>query len=438
MKRTGPEKVLLLGASFNTRNMGVGALAAGSIKCVRSACPEAELGMLDYAKKGGFINYMLQGRELLIRLVNIRFSKDLFLPNNVALLILLSAICRMLPQGFRRKVISGNETLREIDSASVAASIAGGDSFSSIYGMGRFFYVALPQILVILMGKRLIQLPQTYGPFTNGLSRAIARFILANSSAVYSRDYRGIDEVKALLGADGSSGKIRFCHDVAFVLDPARPEGCSVEGTAFDGAGQASCTVGFNVSGLLYMGGYNRDNMFGLRLDYRRLVPEIIDFLITRKRAQVVLIPHVFGGSEHPESDSEACRKVYESLKSAHGGRLSMVTGTFDQAGIKHVIGRCDFFIGSRMHACIAALSQCVPAVPIAYSRKFIGVMETIGVQDYVADPCTLDAEGVIGVIDKAFEDRAAIADKLKEEMPGVKEGVLRLFKTIDSGAVQQ
>lgn len=429
-------KVLLLGASFNIRNMGVGALTAGSIKCVRSAYPEAELGLLDYAKKGEFINYMLQGRELLIRLVNIRFSKNLYLSNNIAVLIAIAAAARILPARLGKKMISGNATLREIDSASVAASIAGGDSFSSIYGMGRFFYVALPQLLIILMGKPLVQLPQTYGPFTNGASKAFARFILANSSAVYSRDYRGIEEVKELLGIKGGSDKVRFCHDVGFVLDPAEPEGCSIEGTAFDGAGDASCTVGFNVSGLLYMGGYNRDNMFGLKLDYKRLVNEIIDFLITRKRAQVVLIPHVFGGREHPESDTEACRKVYESLKTAHGGRLAMVTGSFDQAGIKHIIGKCDFFIGSRMHACIAALSQCIPAVPIAYSRKFVGVMETIGVEAYVADPCSLDSEGVIGVIDKAFEDRAAISKRLKNDMPAVKDGVLRLFKTMDIEAI--
>ena len=427
---------MLLGASFGTRNMGVGALTAGAIKCVRSAWPEAELCLLDYAKRGDLINYRLQGREILLRVANIRFSKNIFLSNNIAVLIVLAAAARLMPRSIRRKMISGNATLREIDSASIAASIAGGDSFSSIYGMGRFFYVALPQILVILMGKPLVQLPQTYGPFTNGLSKAIARFILANSERVYSRDYHGGGEVKEILGIKGGGGRVRFCHDVGFVLDPAEPESAPVEGAAFDGAGEASCTVGLNVSGLLYMGGYSRDNMFGLKLDYRRLVAEIIGFLITRKRAHVVLIPHVFGGAEHPESDAEACRKVYEALKPTHGGSLSMVAGSFDQAAIKRIIGRCDFFIGSRMHACIAALSQCIPAVTIAYSRKFIGVMETIGVEDCVADPCALDAEGVIGVIDKAFEERAAISKRLKEEMPGVREGVLRLFSTMDLRAV--
>ncbi len=424
-------KVLLLGASFNTRNMGVGALTAGALKSVLSWHPGAEICLLDYARTGEFHNFSCKGREVLVKVVNIRFSKRLFLPNNIALLILLAALSRIMPEGVRRRIINGNSTLNELRSADMAASIAGGDSLSDIYGLGRFIYVALPQILVILMGTPLVQLPQTYGPYRSRLSRSVARFILGNSTMVYSRDYKGVGEVRRLLGVSGRSEKVQFCHDVGFVLDPEKPEGIAVEGPGFDGAEGASAVVGFNVSGLLYMGGYTRDNMFGLRLDYRLLVREAIDFLISRKRAHVVLIPHVFGGSEHPESDAEACRKVYDELKPVYGKSISLVCGEYGPAGIKHIIGMCGFFIGSRMHSCIAALSQGVPAVAIAYSEKFKGVMETVGAGSSVADPCSLDSDGVLGVIEKAFEERADMSAALKAGMPGVRENVLGLLYSL-------
>ena len=39
-----------------------------------------------------------------------------------------------------------------------------------------------------------------------------------------------------------------------------------------------------------------------------------------------------------------------------------------------------NFFVGARMHACIAAFSSGVPTVPMAYSRKFTGLFtETLG-----------------------------------------------------------
>lgn len=427
-------KVLLLGVSFNTRNMGVGALTAGAIKCIKNSHPDADIRILDYGKMSETYNLKVGGKDLLVELINLRFSKRLFLPNNIAVLILLALIARLLPFKSVRDVISqSNHYFREIDSSDMAASLAGGDSFSDIYGICRFIYVALPQVLVLLMGKPLVQLPQTIGPFSSKTTRHFARAILSYSAVVYSRDYPGLLETREILGIKGKRSNIRFCYDVGFILDPSKPDEASIESTNFDGAAKPSCTVGLNVSGLLYMGGYTRDNMFGLKVDYRLLVNEIIEFLIMKKKAHVVLVPHVMGGSEHAESDSEVCRRLYSELKPRYAAHLSLVNGSYDQAGIKHMIGTCDFFVGSRMHACIAALSQCIPAVPIAYSRKFIGVMETIGFESYVADPCRLDIGAILDIIDKAFEDRAAIAERLRSQMPEVKEKVLGLFQEIQA-----
>ncbi|MBI2400688.1 MAG: hypothetical protein HYV23_06500, partial [Deltaproteobacteria bacterium] len=139
-------KVLLLGVSFNTRNMGVGALAAGAIKCIRHSHPGSDIKLLDYGKMPETHTLKIAGKDELIELINLRFSKKLFLANNVALLIMLAAMARFLPfKSVRRWIIGSNPYLREIDEADMAASIAGGDSFSDIYGLSRFFYVALPQ-----------------------------------------------------------------------------------------------------------------------------------------------------------------------------------------------------------------------------------------------------------------------------------------------------
>lgn len=76
----------------------------------------------------------------------------------------------------------------------------------------------------------------------------------------------------------------------------------------------------------------------------------------------------------------------------------------------------CSFFIGARMHACIAALSQCIAAVGIAYSKKFKGVFETVGVADLVADPRTMEKEELIKIICNALQDRGQIKAQLKKK----------------------
>ncbi len=141
--------------------------------------------------------------------------------------------------------------------------------------------------------------------------------------------------------------------------------------------------------------------MFALKTDYVRLMREVIDYFVTEQNTHVLLVPHVFGSDS--ESDSQACARVFQELQPKYGDRLHLASGFFNQHEIKYVIGRCDFFLGARMHACIAALSQCIPTVCLAYSRKFIGVMESIGCAESVADLRLLDNAVSLGGYSENF-----------------------------------
>ena len=49
-----------------------------------------------------------------------------------------------------------------------------------------------------------------------------------------------------------------------------------------------------------------------------------------------------------------------------------------------HAVKGCRFFIGSRMHACIFALSSAVPTIGLAYQPKFFGLFEQYEIRRYV------------------------------------------------------
>jgi len=123
-----------------------------------------------------------------------------------------------------------------------------------------------------------------------------------------------------------------------------------------------------------------------------------------------------------------AIETIYEKLKDRYPGQLFRLTQSYDQNEIKHVIGGCELFIGSRMHACIAALSQAVPAVGIAYSQKFSGVLSSIGVGHLVADPRQLAITEILHLIEDAFSERSAIRSQLMQTMPHVKDNVLNVL----------
>lgn len=422
-------KICLLGATFETDNMGVGALAAAFITTAVYMFPDAEIYFLDYGKEGILYDFQVNNRKIKVKLLNMRFSKRVYLKNHILVLLFLTLVSRLLPfKSLRHKIYAQNPLLEEIDQFDLVGSIAGGDSFSDIYGLRRFLYVSLPQLIIILMGKELILLPQTLGPFNKRLPSAIARYIMNKAKTVYSRDKTGLEEMKGFMGNKYSSDKFIFSYDLGFVLDPIKPEKMELEGF-LEKQREGALKIGLNISGLLAIGGYTRNNMFGLKVDYTELVHELIDILINKNGANVILIPHVFG--ENDESDSTICEKIYNELKEKYRDNLFLVQRRYNQNEIKYIIGLCDFFIGSRMHACIAGLSQHVPAVGIAYSKKFLGVFQSIGAESLVVDPCKIGKEEIITRIIGALEKREKIKEELERKMPEVKATILNLFKEL-------
>jgi hypothetical protein len=279
-----PVKVCILGAAFTTDNMGVSVLAAGAIRCVLNSYPDAQIFQMDYAHAGSEFFFDFGGQRIPVHLINVRFSKRLFLANNIAILILFALLLKIIPfKGLRRRLAESNKYLTELLEADLVVALAGGDSFSDIYGLGRLLYTSLPQVLTIFVGRRLILLPQTIGPFHGGFSVSIARFILRHAELIYSRDRPGVDTIRGLLGRGDDETKVRFCYDLGFDVEPASPPVADIAGLQRI-RNENAPVVGFNVSGLLMMGGYSKNNMFGLKAEYRSLTLRMIRFFLEVRR----------------------------------------------------------------------------------------------------------------------------------------------------------
>jgi colanic acid/amylovoran biosynthesis protein len=422
----------LLGASFGTNNLGVAALACGTVASICHSSPDACTFLVDYAKEPAAYQVVHPGGVSRVELINVRFSKRFYLRNNIARLLVTAFVLRLLPlRRWRMWILEQNQVLKAIRDADVIGSISGGDSFSDIYGIERLIYVALPQILVILLGKPLILLPQTIGPFKGTIAKRIARFILNRARTIYCRDYDSSKVVRKILRGDHNG--LGFCYDMGFALEPHIRDD---RVPAWLGSRENGVPlVGINISGLLYIGGYTQDNMFGIKADYRHLIHELITLFVRDHNARVMLVPHVLGAGENSESDMVACRKVYNESGDGLRPNLHLVEEGYDQHELKALIGRCDFFIGSRMHACIAALSQCVPAVGLAYSTKFLGVFESIGMEELVIDLRKHDRNAILTEVGRTYLRRPELQEQLKARMPAVRASVLNLFNPLRAEA---
>jgi polysaccharide pyruvyl transferase WcaK-like protein len=418
----GP-RVLILGAGFGTENRGVAALACGTLAAVFHSFPQASVAFLDYAKHPVASDLRRGANTRHIPTVALRFSKNIFQRNHVVRLMVEAVLLRLAPGPVRKRLVARNEWLRAIAGADLIGAISGGDSFSDLYGARRLLYVCLPQFLVLAMGRPLILLPQSYGPFASRTARAVARPLLTHALRVYSRDAAGVETVRRL--APDARGQVAFAYDMGFALEPSpMPERIALAISRLRGR---TPVVGFNLSGLLCAAPAGTRRSIRLREDYAATMREAVTHLVVEQGCTVVLIPHVYG--RNGESDATASAHFCRQLPRAVAHHVLIFTESLDQHEVKDLIGRCDLFVGARMHACIAALSQCVPTVALAYSDKFAGVLASIGAAGSVVDLRTATAERIRQAIGAAFAGRVLLRARLQARMPAVRQSVLELFR---------
>ncbi len=419
-------KIALLGVTRNTDNYGVHVLLSSAVEVLSTLYRDAEIIVLDYGLKPEFWKERIGGEEKEIRLVNLRFSWRLNLRNNVLRLVALALIYRAIPaKGLRTLLLYRNQWLREISSTAIHCAISGGDSFSDIYGLRRFLYIALPQILVLLMNRPLLLMPQTYGPFRGKFGIMIARWIWRRAQAVFSRDKNGESLVESL--KNGIEAKVEFVPDLGFCMAP-EPLGLNILKEIENYRRQGSI-VGLNPSGLLYMGGYTRNNEFQLRESFSTLLEALIDQIVQELDAQVLLVPHVCGGPFSQEDETKLCKRLQEESASRHRRRVHYLDYHLNHRQMKSLISHCDLFIGARMHACISAVSQGVPTVCLAYSPKFQGVMKpfTSGVK--IADLRLLTIPEVLAIVEGAFRAREQMRKQLLVKISGIQDMVYSILK---------
>jgi polysaccharide pyruvyl transferase WcaK-like protein len=80
------------------------------------------------------------------------------------------------------------------------------------------------------------------------------------------------------------------------------------------------------------------------------------------------------------------------------------------------------------MHSCIAALSQGVPCVGIAYSMKFRGVFESVGLADWVVDGRTTDNDTAVAITVKLYQQRTAEAPALARNAQAARDKLRQIF----------
>lgn len=102
---------------------------------------------------------------------------------------------------------------------------------------------------------------------------------------------------------------------------------------------------------------------------------------------------------------------------------------------IKKVIGSLDMLITGRVHASVAATSQCIPTVYVEYDRRVIysdkmtGFSAQLGMEEFVCEPQNWD--GLRDKVTECFRHLDDVKARLEETVPVIKEEAQSAFDMI-------
>lgn len=273
-----------------------------------------------------------------------------------------------VPRTLARELITDKRGFRSyIKGFDYVVDTRAGDSFADIYGLKRLQQMSAMAEFVKLCGVPVVLGPQTIGPFQTPTGTRIGRWSLRRADLVMARDPQSAEAAEML-----GRGVDALTTDVVFALPQPESDG--------------DRDVVLNVSGLLWT-----SDAHGPASQYQATVREVIAGLQARGRG-VTLLSHVLH-SDFPDSDEHTVLALGEEL-----GLEAIIPTSLEHA--RGVLRGANLVIGSRMHACLNALSVGTPAVPLAYSRNFAPLLDALGWGHVVSLAAAQPAAELLAVLD--------------------------------------
>jgi len=324
-------------------------------------------------------------------------------------------------------LISGNK-FAELLQSDIVLDFSG-DTYGDMAHLTHMVKHSVDLLTFLNLKKPVYIFAQSPGPFSTFLRKQLAKLVLSRVTLISCREEMSYETLRTLPVAPTPLIETA-CP--AWLLEPAEPEyvkkiSRQEHFTHFDHPLVGFNFCGFNVASELI----SRDKYKEQRRD-EELAPlvTVLRFLLEELKVNVVMIPHVYRmnstGAMIPGPDGKITDQLYNLVvgkSPAYKERLMVVQGTYPVSEVKAVIGRCDLFVAGRLHAGVAAMSQCIPTILLAYGPKHYGFARLAGLEQYVSNNYkgVIDEGDIIEKIGKAWEAREALTGEIARRMKTIR-----------------
>ncbi len=161
---------------------------------------------------------------------------------------------------------------------------------------------------------------------------------------------------------------------------------------------------------------------------YMNSIADVMLELAKNDNVGFVFVPQVIVA--HAD-DTDVAKSIREKIPKEYRDSFLILDNDLSPVEIKSLIGNFDYFIGTRMHSNIFATSMKVPTVAIAYEKKTNGIMETVGLQDYLVEIDEITFEDLMGKIGEMVKNGKLLQQKLGETIPMLRSEIMNKMEQV-------
>jgi colanic acid/amylovoran biosynthesis protein len=410
----GTMKTILITGVGDTRNNGCWAMVASAITSIRGASPEPVRFIL-LNRKGATDHLRLAFPD--VEIVTRPWTWFAF-PKLRLLWILACATVLWLQARVRGLRFLFPQYWHAFERTDLVVDLSG-DSISRDYSGIANLTVMLPLLTARALRRPYYLCAQSIGPFGRGRLDDLVLDVLRTATLITTREAR----TQRLLAEHGIAANVRRTEDLAFLLAPADPARRDTL-LAAERIDPSWPWVGMSISSIVAAYAFADLPPKQRQGAYVAAMAQFADYVVDRYGLNVLFVPHVVipGISD----DRDVTSRVLSAMQRADHGRI--VGGDYTGAELKAFIGTCRYFVGSRMHATIAALSQEIPTVTLAYNHKTLGINgEVLGQGDFLIDLRAIRSDELlarcVATFDALVAREAEIRAELRRRLPSIRVG---------------
>lgn len=412
-------KKITITNGYTWYNKGDAGILLGTVNAIKEIYGEdVEINILSFTPEEDKIRYCKDPyiKNVYSNVLNPYPFKKTFFGKKIAILKLFKdmLVHYLKLNIFRDKFIESQANLKVLKESDLlvvcGGGFLGGKKFNSFMHLYQMYVNNKMKKPVVLWGTSI-------EPFKNNIVEYYTEKRIKDLSHVFPRETITNDYLEKILEKD----KFTLIPDMAFMLENRKENFEFVTNLRerFDNV------FGLTVREWRFPNSKDKNKA---KINYINAIKDMIIYYADEKNAVFVFIPQViFEGDD----DSIIAEEIKSKLPEEYREHFIINKTDWSPVEIKSLINNFDIFIGTRMHSNIFATSMAVPTVAIAYEKKTNGIMETVGLSEYVVEIDTITKDELIGKIDKCYSNRDITHKHLENRIIEIRNNIINKSKFI-------